>query len=112
MSVARTVTVQLLDKEYAISCPDGAEAELLASADLLDTKMREIRDQAKLLGLERIAVMAGLNMAHEVLKKGQTTAVVTEEHLLRLANKIDRALTKAETNSAKQGLKSETGEDV
>lgn len=112
MSVARTVTVQLLDKEYAISCPDGAEAELLASADLLDTKMREIRDQAKLLGLERIAVMAGLNMAHEVMKKGQTTLVDTEEHLLRLANKIDAALASSEANSSPQGLKSETDQDV
>jgi len=112
MSVARTVTVQLLDKEYAISCPDGAEAELLASADLLDSKMREIRDQAKLLGLERIAVMAGLNLAHELMKKGQSSMVDTEGHLQRLASKIDRALAQSEANSSTEGLESDPNPDV
>jgi len=96
MSQVRTVSVKLLDKEYAISCPDGAEAELIASADLLDSKMREIRDQAKLLGLERIAVMAGLNLAHELMQSGPSTAVDTEVHLKRLADKIDAALEQTE----------------
>lgn len=112
MSVARTVTVQLLDREYAISCPDGAEAELLASADLLDTKMREIRDQAKLLGLERIAVMAGLNLAHELMKKGQTNFADTEQQLQRLAHKIDGALARSEANSLAEGLESRANTDV
>jgi len=99
MSQVRTVNVKLLDKEYAISCPDGAEAELIASADLLDSKMRDIREQAKLLGLERIAVMAGLNLAHELLKSGPTNAVGTELHLKRLAEKIDAALETTEQDS-------------
>jgi len=99
MNQVRTVNVMLLDKEYSISCPDGAEAELIASADLLDSKMREIREQAKLLGLERIAVMAGLNLAHELLKSGPTNAVGTELHLKRLAEKIDAALETTEQDS-------------
>lgn len=96
MSQVRTVSVKLLDKEYVISCPDGAEAELIASADLLDSKMREIRDQAKLLGLERIAVMAGLNLAHELMQSGPSNAAGTEEQLKRLADKIDAALERSE----------------
>ena len=64
---ARTVTVKLLDKEYTISCPDGAEAELLASADYLNQKMQEIRGSGKIIGLERIAVMAALNISYELL---------------------------------------------
>ena len=89
---ARTVSVQLLDKEYTVVCPDGEEAELLASADYLDGKMREIREHGKLLGLERIAVMAALNISHELMKTGQYNRDNTEEHLKRLAAKVDSAL--------------------
>lgn len=109
MSVVRTVSVQLLDKEYVVSCPDGAEAELLASADYLDGKMREIKEQGKLLGLERIAVMVALNLSHELLKKEQTNLIDTEEHLRRLADKIDHALELSEINQTRESL--ETKED-
>lgn len=112
MSAARTVTVQLLDKEYAISCPDGAEAELLASADYLDTKMREIRDQSKLLGLERVAVMAALNIAHELMKKGQSNLTDTEEHLRRLASKMDAALERSERLKSTDSLATSTQPDI
>lgn len=112
MSVVRTVTVQLLDKEYAISCPDGAEAELLASADYLDGKMREIRDQSKLLGLERVAVMAALNIAHELMKKGQSNTIDTEEQLSRLATKMDAALQRSDKNQVRESLATSTQADI
>ncbi|WP_432696894.1 cell division protein ZapA [Marinobacterium sp. YM272] len=89
---ARTVTVKLLDKEYTISCPDGAEAELLASADHLDSKMREIKSSGKIVGLERIAVMAALNVSHELIKSRAQTQQNIEMQLKRLGNKIDRSL--------------------
>ena len=89
---ARTVTVKLLDKEYTISCPDGAEAELLASADHLDSKMREIKSSSKIVGLERIAVMAALNVSHELIKSRAQTQQNIEMQLKRLGNKIDRSL--------------------
>lgn len=92
----RTVTVQLLDKEYTIGCPDGAEAELLASADFLDGKMREIREQGKLLGLERIAVMAALNISHELMKSREHSRDDIEGHLKHLAAKIDTALQQSD----------------
>jgi cell division protein ZapA len=59
--------VKLLDKEYAVACPPDAREALLDSARLLDSKMREIRDSGKIIGTERIAVMAALNLAHELL---------------------------------------------
>lgn len=92
MTTARSVTVRLLDKEYTISCPDGAEAELLASADYLNDKMREIRNTGKIVGLERIAVMAALNMSHDLLKNKESQLQNVETHLRRIGSKIDNAL--------------------
>ena len=62
------VNIKILEKEYQISCPASERAALLDSAELLNTKMREIRDTGKVIGLDRIAVMAALNMANELLR--------------------------------------------
>lgn len=62
------VTVRILEKEYQIACPAHEKAELLASADLLNRRMREIRDSGKVVGLDRVAVMAALNLANDLLK--------------------------------------------
>ena len=61
------VTVNILDKEYLVTCTDEEKAELIRSADYLDQKMREIRDGGKVIGSDRIAVMAALNISHELL---------------------------------------------
>ena len=65
---ADTVSVSLLDKEYQVACPAEQHAELLLSARHLDEQMRAIRATGKVIGLERIAVMAALNIAHELLR--------------------------------------------
>ncbi|MEO0345454.1 MAG: cell division protein ZapA [Pseudomonadota bacterium] len=62
------VTVKILEKEYQVSCPVNERTDLLDAAELLNGQMREIRDSGKVVGLDRIAVMAALNMANEVLK--------------------------------------------
>ena len=62
------VSVRILEKEYHITCPVEERSDLLDSAEFLNSKMREIRDSGKIAGLDRIAVMAALNLAHEVLK--------------------------------------------
>ena len=62
------VSVRILEKEYQIACPANERTDLLDSAELLNTKMREIRDSGKVVGLDRIAVMAALNMANELLR--------------------------------------------
>ena len=61
------VNIKILEKEYQISCPASERAALLDSAEMLNRKMREIRDTGKVIGLDRIAVMAALNMANELL---------------------------------------------
>jgi cell division protein ZapA len=61
------VSVRILDKEYQVSCPASERTDLLDSAEILNAKMREIRDSGRVVGLDRIAVMAALNMANELL---------------------------------------------
>ena len=62
------VTIKILEKEYNVACPLEEKASLLASAVVLNGKMREIRDSRKVVGLDRVAVMAALNLANELLR--------------------------------------------
>ncbi len=70
------VSVRILEKEYQVACLPEERSELLDSAEYLNVKMREIRDGGNIVGLDRIAVMAALNLAHELLKmRGRGDAV-------------------------------------
>jgi cell division protein ZapA len=62
------VSVRILEKEYHVSCPLEERAALLDSAEYLNRRMREIRDSGKVVGLDRIAVMAALNIVNELLQ--------------------------------------------
>ncbi|HEX7560298.1 MAG TPA: cell division protein ZapA [Usitatibacter sp.] len=69
------LTVSLLGREFRVACPDGEEKQLLASADYLNRKLKEVRDTGKVTGNERIAIMAALNIAHEfVSNKGDASS--------------------------------------
>jgi cell division protein ZapA len=82
------VSVRILEKEYQFACAVEERAALLDSAEYLNAEMKKIRDSGKVIGLDRIAVMAALNMANELLK-GRTrdtsleTDVVHRVRLLR-----------------------------
>jgi cell division protein ZapA len=66
------VNVKILDKEYQVACKADERAALLDSAELLNLKMLEIRDSGKVTGLDRIAIMAALNLANEMIRvRGQ-----------------------------------------
>lgn len=69
MSSSNSVTVQILDKEYSIICPPEERSNLVSAARYLDGKMREIRSSGKVIGADRIAVMAALNITHDLLHK-------------------------------------------
>ena len=62
------VTVRILDKDFFVACPPDERQDLLDSAEYLNKKMREVRDTGKVVGADRIAVMAALNMAAELLR--------------------------------------------
>jgi len=68
VSAENPVAVNILDREYLIGCKPEERAGLLAAASLLDTKMREIRNASRATSLDRIAVMAALNITHELLQ--------------------------------------------
>jgi cell division protein ZapA len=61
------LTINLLGREFRVGCPEGEEKQLLASVDYLNRKLKEVRDYGKVVGNERIAIMAALNIAHECL---------------------------------------------
>ena len=61
------VSVRILDKEYQVACPASERTDLLDSAEVLNNKMLEIRDSGRIVGIDRIAVMAALNMANDLL---------------------------------------------
>ena len=67
-----TVSVKILDKEYQVSCPAEEVDALTSSARYLDQQMREIRESGKVFGMDRIAVMAALNIANEFLSSRHT----------------------------------------
>ncbi|HEV3182129.1 MAG TPA: cell division protein ZapA [Steroidobacteraceae bacterium] len=62
------VSVRIMEKEYVVACAYEERSALLDAAEFLNARMREIRDTGKVVGLDRIAVMAALNLAHEYLK--------------------------------------------
>lgn len=62
-----TLDVSILDRDFRIACPEDEQSDLLEAVAYLDKKMREIHDQGKVVTVERIAIMAALNMAHELL---------------------------------------------
>ncbi len=87
-----TLTVKILDRDFQVACPAEERDALLESARYLDEKMRGIRQGGKVIGLERIAVMAALNITYEMLQQAERadrgTADV-EHELQRLIGKVD-----------------------
>ncbi|MFT5707858.1 MAG: cell division protein ZapA [Oceanospirillaceae bacterium] len=88
----KNVTIKLLGKEFVVGCPAENEADLLASANHLNSKMLEIRAGGKILGMERIAVMAALNISNEFLSGKIEQREHMEDTMLRLSEKIDKSL--------------------
>nr|WP_207188655.1 cell division protein ZapA [Thiocystis minor] len=62
------VSIKILEKEYRIACAQHEQEDLRASARLLDHRMREIRQNGRVIGTDRIAVIAALNIAHDLIQ--------------------------------------------
>ena len=96
MSSSSSVTVHILDKEYSIMCPQEERTNLVSAARYLDGKMREIRSSGKVIGADRIAVMAALNITHDLLHRQEVTAVqtnsTTREQVRDLLERVDLVL--------------------
>jgi cell division protein ZapA len=99
MSEHARVSIRILEKEYQITCPIEERSDLLDSAEFLNARMREIRDSGKVVGLDRIAVIAALNMANELirLRKSDTNLESDVGGRLRiLRERVESALEKGQ----------------
>ena len=88
-----------MDKEYQISCPADEEEALLRSARYLSEQMMEIRSTGKVVGVDRVAVMAALNIANELLrgsKKASSNQDIANRRLKMLNEKISSILPNSE----------------
>lgn len=94
---AKPVSVTILDKEYLIACSEEERDLLNDAASLLNDKMQEAKTSGKIIGSERIAVLAALNIAHEMLaykRENESYTSNVDGLIRRLQNKIDDALMK------------------
>jgi len=90
------VSVRILDKEYQVACPANERTNLLDSAEVLNTKMREIRDSGRIVGLDRIAVMAALNMANDLIQanaRDQELEGGISDRLKIISDRVDNVLS-------------------
>ena len=87
-----TLKVHILDKDYQVACPADERDALVQSARYLDQQMRNIRQAGKVIGVERIAVMAALNITHELIQRNEQSEqgnVELQERLRRLSSRIE-----------------------
>lgn len=98
MSAPVQVTIRILDKDYQVACPEDERAALVESAKLLNDRMKQIRDSGKVIGVDRIAVMAALNISHELIETRAGRGSGSEQlgrkiHMLQ--EKVEHALGQA-----------------
>jgi cell division protein ZapA len=89
-----SLKIHILGKEYQVNCPPEEREALERSAELLNEKMEEIRNGSQIIGLERIAVMAALNLAHDLIQTEQSAEQnsLASDVLQTMNSKIDSAL--------------------
>ena len=89
-----TLDVSLLGRDFKVACKEGERAELTDAVALLDRRMREIRETGKIAGAERIAVMAALNLAHDLLRErklARSSAPAASTHVTNASGAVDEA---------------------
>jgi cell division protein ZapA len=88
-----TVTLRILEREYQFSSPKDQQDQLREAARLLDSRMREIRNSGRVVGTERIAVMAALNLAFELLYgENEQKSTIDRSRLTKLSARIEEVL--------------------
>jgi cell division protein ZapA len=100
MSEAKSLQISIMGREFRVACPEEEQAGLLEAVDYLNKKMLEIRDAGKVIGLERIAIMAALNIAHEFLSAKVGGAFDMGE-MKRRMNRIETVIDQAMSEQAK-----------
>ncbi|MCK4704326.1 MAG: cell division protein ZapA [Gammaproteobacteria bacterium] len=94
MKDQESLSIKILEKEYRVACPAEEKESLIASANMLNEKLNEIKQKGAVIGTERIAVMAALNMSHELLNGKALVEEHTElnDRIDSLSEKIDKTM--------------------
>jgi len=90
----KALQINVMGREFRVACPENEQKELLEAVDYLNKKMDEIRDNGKVVGIERIAIMAALNIAHELLttKVGGFDMAALKRRMQSMETTLDQAL--------------------
>ena len=99
MTDTSVLTVNIMDREFRVNCPEAEQQNLIDSAATLDERMRQIRDTGRVIGVDRIAIMAALNLASELLSsEGSSDDIIdtVNESILRMQSKIEESLNETE----------------
>ncbi|MCX7186774.1 MAG: cell division protein ZapA [Methylophilaceae bacterium] len=93
MNKAKGVDVNIMGRDFTVSCTDEERPGLINAVNFLDKKMRDIRDNGKVVGAERIAIMTALNLAHELLnsKSGSVDVGDIKRRVTEMQDQIDKA---------------------
>jgi cell division protein ZapA len=93
MSEIKGVDVSIMGRNFTVSCTDEERPSLINAVNFLDKKMRDIRDSGKVIGVERIAIMTALNLAHELLnsKSGDVDVGDIKRRIAIMQDQIDQA---------------------
>lgn len=98
------MTISLLGREFRVGCPEGEEKQLQASVDYLNRKLKEVRDTGKVVGNERIAIMAALNIAHELVSNpgkagaGSVDSAAIRRRIVAMQETVESALAADQEN--------------
>lgn len=96
---AEPVSVHILDKEYLIACPPEEREDLLRAAALLTTRLKEIREGGKVIGTDRLLMMAALNMANDLAKlqtREERTAGELTSKVRQMRERVERGLAQGQ----------------
>lgn len=93
MSEIKGVDVSIMGRNFTVSCTEEERPGLINAVNFLDKKMRDIRDSGKVIGVERIAIMTALNLAHELLnsKSGDVDVGDIRRRIAIMQDQIDQA---------------------
>lgn len=92
--------INIMGREFRVACPENEQKGLLDAVDYLNKKMQEVRDNGKVIGLERIAIMTALNIAHELLSTrvgGGFDIAEIKRRMTDMETVIDQALSEQNT---------------
>ena len=93
---AKGLQISIMGRNFRVACKDEEQAGLLEAVDYLNRRMAEIRDQGKIVGLERIAIMAALNITHEFLGakvEGGFDIAAFKRRMTSMETVIDQAMS-------------------